>query len=80
MIITSHYFKLKLSYKNSAVVDDEEIERNEIIINKLREIATYNSEASRGKALKARVKIQERLEARRIKAPFVDIKATEISV
>jgi ATP-binding cassette subfamily F protein 3 len=44
----------------------------------LRAIATYNSEASRGKALKARVKFQERLEARRIKAPFVDIKQPDI--
>ena len=60
--------------------DDDEIERNESLINKLRKIATYNSEASRGKALKARVKIQERLEARRIKAPFLDIKQPNISL
>ena len=43
-------------------------------IERLRERATYNAEASNGRALKARVKIQERLEARRIKAPFVEIK------
>ncbi|MCG4715554.1 hypothetical protein L0P75_16120, partial [Faecalibacillus intestinalis] len=33
-----------------------------------------------GRALKARVKIQERLEARRIKAPFVDIKQPNIKL
>jgi len=70
--------KIELQELNFA--DDEEIERNEIIITKLRKIATYNSEASRGKVLNARVKIQERLEARRIKAPFVDIKQPDISL
>ncbi len=51
-----------------------------ILIDKLRDRATYNAEASKGRALKARVKIQERLEARRIKAPFVDIKQPNISL
>lgn len=68
----------KMELQELAIADDEEIERNENIINNLRAIATYNSEASRGKALKARVKFQERLEARRIKAPFVDIKQPNI--
>ena len=48
-----------------------------MLIKKLRYLATEHTEASRGKSLNARVKIQERLEKRRIKAPFVDIKATE---
>ncbi|MBP1996275.1 ABC-F family ATP-binding cassette domain-containing protein [Paenibacillus eucommiae] len=69
----------KVELQELTIADDEEIERNENIINNLRAIATYNSEASRGKALKARVKFQERLEARRIKAPFVDIKQPNIS-
>ena len=69
----------KIELQELAIADDEEIERNESIIINLRDIATYNSEASRGKALKARVKFQERLEARRIKAPFVDIKQPNIS-
>lgn len=63
----------KIEMQELNLADDEEIERNERMIEKYREIATYNSEASRGKALKAKVKIQERLLARRIKAPFVDI-------
>ncbi|MBN7772816.1 ABC-F family ATP-binding cassette domain-containing protein [Clostridium aminobutyricum] len=68
----------KIELQELAITDNEEIERNEILINKLRTIATSNSEAARGKALNARVKIQERLEARRIKAPFVAIKQPDI--
>ncbi|SFT23609.1 ABC-F family ATP-binding cassette domain-containing protein [Paenibacillus sp. BC26] len=69
----------KIELQEIAVAEHEEIERNENIINNLRVIATYNSEASRGRALKARVRFQERLEARRIKAPFVDIKQPNIN-
>lgn len=61
-------------------IAEEEIARNEALINILREKATYNSEASRGRALKARVKIQERLQERRIKAPFVYIKEPYINL
>jgi ATP-binding cassette subfamily F protein 3 len=68
----------KIEAQEQAIADTEEIMRNESLIKKLRLIATNNSEAARGKTLKARVKVQERLEARRIKAPFVDIKQPEI--
>jgi ATP-binding cassette, subfamily F, member 3 len=68
----------KIEAQELAIADADEIARNEILIDKLRFIATNNSEASRGKTLKARVKAQERLEARRIKAPFVDIKQPDI--
>ena len=70
----------KIELQEMAIADEEEIARNEALIEILREKATYNSEASRGRALKARVKIQERLEARRIKAPFVDIKQPYINL
>lgn len=69
----------KVELQELAIIDDEEIKRNEKTIVNLRVIATYNSEASRGKALKARVRFQERLVARRIKAPFVEIKQPNIS-
>lgn len=69
----------KIELQELATADTEEIERNNQLINKLRTAATNNSEPARGKALKARVKIQERLEARRIKAPFLAIKQPEIS-
>lgn len=68
----------KIELQEIAIAEQEEIERYDGIIDNLREIATYNSEASRGRALKARVKFQERLEARRIKMPFVEIKQPEI--
>ncbi|GGH65707.1 ABC transporter ATP-binding protein [Paenibacillus silvae] len=68
----------KIELQEIAVAEAEEIERYDGVIENLRAIATINSEASRGRALKARVKFQERLEARRIKAPFVDIKQPNI--
>ncbi|WP_300385686.1 ABC-F family ATP-binding cassette domain-containing protein [Clostridium sp.] len=69
----------KIELQELAAADNEEIYRNEILINKLRVIASDNAESFRGKTLNARVKIQERLEKRRIKAPFVDIKEPNIS-
>ncbi len=68
----------KIELQELAIADDDEIQRYDEIIRQLRYIATNNTEASRGKALKARVKNQERMEARRIKAPFVDIKQPNI--
>ncbi len=56
----------------------KKLKRQERLVDRHRKIATFDSEASRGKSLKARVKILERLEARRIKAPFVDIKQPNI--
>ena len=70
----------KIETQEIAIAEEEEIARNEALINILREKATYNAEASRGRALKARVKIQERLQARRIKAPFVYIKEPYINL
>jgi ATP-binding cassette subfamily F protein 3 len=68
----------KIESQELAIADTDEIMRNEALIDKLRFIATNNSEPARGKTLKARVKAQERLEARRIKEPFVDIKQPDI--
>ena len=70
----------KIETQEIFMAEEEEIARNEELINILREKATYNSEASRGRALKARVKIQERLQERRIKAPFVYIKEPYINL
>ena len=68
----------KIELQELAAADTQEIERNEILIDRLRFIATHNADAARGKSLHARVKYKERLEARRIKPPFVDIKQPEI--
>lgn len=63
----------KIELQELAAADNEELERNKALIRKLRYRATERDEAAVGKSLNARVKIQERLEKRRIKAPFVDI-------
>jgi len=70
----------KIELQELAIADNEEIERNEVLIDNLRFIATNNAESAKGKSLKARVKIQERLVERRIKAPFVDIKQPDINL
>jgi len=70
----------KIEMQELATSDNEELERNEMLIKKLRYLATEHTESARGKSLNARVKIQERLEKRRVKAPFVDIKEPNISL
>jgi len=70
----------KIELQELAITDNEELERNEKLIKKLRFLATEHTESARGKSLNARVKIQERLEKSRIKAPFVDIKQPNISL
>lgn len=68
----------KIELQELSIADTEEIERNEDLINKLRSNAEIFTDAARGKSLKARIKIKERLDARRIKAPFVEIKQPDI--
>ena len=68
----------KLEKMELAKADNEEIERNEAVIQRLRAIATINADASRGRALHARVSLMARLEERRVKEPFLDIVIPEI--
>lgn len=63
----------KIELQELAHADTEEIKRNELLIAKFRKAAAENSEASIGQHVNSRVKIQERLLARRIKEPFVYI-------
>ncbi len=69
----------KIERQEQSVADTLEIDRNEALIERLREEATYIDNPSKGKALKARVKIQERLRARRMMAPFLAIKEPGIT-
>ncbi|MFI3208281.1 MAG: ABC-F family ATP-binding cassette domain-containing protein [Eubacteriales bacterium] len=69
----------KIELQELALADTEEIERNEILIEKLRARASYDADAARGRALGARVKIQERLMARRIEEPFIYVKQPKIA-
>lgn len=70
----------KIELQELAHADTLEIERNEALIKKLRFNAGLNFEASIGKHVNSRAKIIERLEARRVKAPFVYIKQPKISL
>lgn len=70
----------KIELQELAAIDEEEIKRNEAIVDKLRAVATVFTDAARGKSLKARVSLLERLEARKIKSPFVEIKQPEINL
>lgn len=78
---TDYNFSLlqsKIEQQELADAYTEEIERIELLSMKLRAAATQNAEASNGKALSARVKILERLEATRVEAPYVDLKQPDI--
>ena len=68
----------KVEMQEQVAKEQEEIERNQKIVEKLRANATVVTSASRGKALHARVSYLERLEARRIKAPFVNLRQLKI--
>lgn len=68
----------KIELQEIAYNEAQEIERNQKIVDQLRTNSTYYTCASRGRALNARVSLLERLEARRIKEPFVDIKQPDI--
>lgn len=78
---TDYNFSLlqsKIEQQELADAYTEEIERIELLSTKLRAAATQNAEASNGKALSARVKILERLEATRVQAPYIDLKQPDI--
>ncbi len=68
----------KIELQEKVAIEQEEIERNQKIVDKLRLNATRVTSASRGKALHARVSYLARLEARRIKAPFVELRQPKI--
>ncbi|MBQ2900382.1 MAG: ABC-F family ATP-binding cassette domain-containing protein [Agathobacter sp.] len=70
----------KVELQEQVAKEQAEIERNQKIVDKLRANATRVTSASRGKALHARVSYLERLETRRIKAPFVNIRQPKIQL
>ena len=70
--------QMKIEQQELAAADMEEIERNREIVERLRNSATAIDSATRGRSLHARVSLLERLEARKTKSPFVDIKQPEI--
>ena len=72
--------EMKIEQQELAAADMEEIERNRKIVERLRNEATKVDSAMKGRSLKARVSLLERLEARKTKSPFVDIKQPQIEL
>lgn len=70
----------KIELQEQSVADTLEIQRNQDIVNRMRKDATIHTSAAKGRSLHARVSLLERLEARRVKEPFVDIKQPEIKL
>ena len=70
--------QMKIEQQELAASDMEEIERNRKVVERLRNEATKFVNASRGRTLKARVSLLERLEARKTRSPFVEIKQLDI--
>ena len=68
----------KIELQEKASADKEEIARNEEIVDRMRTAATYASIASLGRAVHARQTHLDRLRARQIKEPFLDVKMPEI--
>ena len=64
----------KIELQEQAVKEEAEIERTRELVERLRDDATEIDSATRGRFLHAKVSQLARLEARRIKAPFVDIR------
>lgn len=72
--------QMKIEQQELAASDLEEIERNRRIVERLRNSATAIDSATRGRSLHARVSLLERLEARKTRSPFVDIKQPDIQL
>ena len=64
----------KIELQEQAIKEEAEIERTRELVERLRDDATEVDSATRGRFLHAKVSQLARLEARRIKAPFVDIR------
>ena len=70
----------KIELQELAAADREEIERTEKMVEHMRKEATRKDIASLGRALHAKVTHLERLRARAIKSPFVDIRLPKIQL
>ena len=68
----------KIELQEQVAKEQAEIDRNQKLVNKLRMEASRIDSVARGKSLKARVSYLARLEARRIKAPFVQLRQPNI--
>lgn len=70
----------KIELQELATRDAEEIERTRKMVERLRTDATMIDNATKGRALKAKATQLARLEARRIKEPFVNLREPKITL
>lgn len=70
--------KKKIELQELAAADQEEIERTRAMVKRLREKATKFDNASFGRTVHAKQTQLERLEARQIKEPFVNVRQPDI--
>ena len=70
----------KIELQELAAKDLEEIERTRKMVERLRKEATMIDSAQKGRSLKAKATQLARLEARRIKEPFVNIRQPKIKL
>ena len=80
---TDYNFSLmqrKMELQEQAEADTAEIERYQKMVDRLRQDASVVASVNRGKAVNAKATQLARLEARRIKEPFVNIRQPEIQL
>ena len=70
----------KIELQDIATQQQEEIERSRKVVERMRADASRIANASFGRALNAKVSYLERLEARKIKDPFVELRQPEIEL
>ncbi|MCF0123162.1 MAG: ABC-F family ATP-binding cassette domain-containing protein [Ruminiclostridium sp.] len=70
----------KIELQEATQANDAEIRRTEEMVVRLRKEATLVADPVKGRALKAKVSYLGRLEARNIKAPFVELRRPEIAL
>lgn len=68
----------KIELQEKAAIDAEEIARQEKVVERLRAEATKIDSATRGRTLKARASYLERLRAKQVKEPFLQLEVPEI--
>ncbi len=68
----------KVEMQEGAARDQKEIQRQQKVVERIRKEATYIDNSAKGRQLKARVSLLERLKEKAIKEPFVEVREPEI--
>ena len=68
----------KVEMQEGAARDQREITRQQKVVERIRKEATYIDNSAKGRQLKARVSLLERLKEKAIKEPFVEVREPEI--